>query len=274
MRMRPAWRVVVVACVVAACRPPTPKAPAELDDLARFLFREWGNEDPAAMADGIGTLETFMRERGMDKDLAFRRFDLATPSPEDLADVDRPPGTDPADTLGMAVIYPSRWPLADHVRLQVEGDLLEAEPSAKSYTRHFVEPVDPACFREASCEVMRTSNDVTRANVLLSVDIVLKKDFRWVVLPDGRKAIAARAWDPEVYTGENPKTAIRQSFTVDLWIEQADGTSWRYQSVYTETKLDPPSLEDPQLQIDTVTAGTDDMFRKTDEVIGKRYHGQ
>jgi len=262
---------IVLLTALAACRAPTPKAPAELDDLARFLFREWDNEDPAAMSDGLDTLERFMSERGMDKDLAFRRFDLLSPLESDLADVERPPDTDPANTIGMAVIYESPWPLADHVRLQVEGDLLDAEPSAKKYVRHFVEPADPACFSDETCEVIRTSNDVTRSNILLSVDIVLKKDFRWVTLPDGRKALAARAWNPVVHIGADPNTAVVQSFTVDLWLARADGKTWRYQSLYSENRV---GVDDRQLTIDTVTAGTEDMFKKTDEVIGKRYHGE
>jgi len=266
-------RLLLLTMVFAASCTPTPKAPQELDDLTRFLFREWDFPDPEAMVDGLLKLEAFLAERGLENDLRRRSFDLASPTEEDLADVERPEGTDPANTIGMSVGYESRWPLADHVRLQVEGDLMEAEPTAKKYVRRFVEPADPACFPANSCEIIRTENEITRSNPLLSVDLTLLKDFRMFVLPDGRKAVVARAWNPEIFVGEDPNTAIVQSYTVDLWIEQASGKTWRYQSLYSENKLDP-LFSDRQLTVDTVTSSTDEMFRKTDEVIGKRYHDE
>lgn len=274
MSLRTASCVLPLFALTACFGDPPPMAPQDADDLTRFIFREFDHEDPAVLEDAAVKLDAFLAAQiKFDGDLVQRSFELASILPSDIAGLDEYPSEqDPAKTIGMAVAYRSKWPVTDHARLQASDGLLEAEPSASAYERHFVEPTDPACFPTRECELMVTLNEITRSNFLMEVAIVLKKRFKWVALPDGRFAILSRSWNPRVFIGEDPDTAIKQSYTVDAWIGQADGSTWRYQGLFQEsiTGIDA----DKSTVIVTVTDGLDDLFEKTDEVIGERFHGK
>ena len=264
--------VALAAAFSVGCFTPPPQAPTELDDLTRFLFREWAHEEPEVLQDGMVKLEKFLETVDFSEELYYRSFQLDSCTTEDLATINAPEGQDPAKTVGMGVVFESRWPVGDHARLQMSGDLLDAEPSAKSYVRRFVDPSDGTCFVDRSCDSIFTDNDITRSSFIMSVDMMLHKNFKWVELPEGRHAIVSRSWTPRVFTAEDPDDAILQSYTLDIWLERPDGKTWRYQALYQESKFGIDV--EPGTIVATVTDSTDGMFRDTDEVIGERFHGE
>lgn len=274
--MRRLTALIVLAVATAACFNPPPQAPTEVDDLTRFLFREWGHEDPEVLQDGMVKLEAFLQQIDFSNDLYNRSFQLDSCTAEDVAHVPTPEGQDPATTVGMAVAYESRWSVDDHVRLQVEAKLLpEAEPSAKKYTRRFIEPKDPSCLSSGECDAIYTENDITRDNMAMTIDLMLHKDFKWVEMPDGRRAIVSRSWNPRVFKESSGDNAILQSYTVDVWLERPGGKTWRYQALYQDSTITLLGITpEPDTIVATVTSATDDMFKATDNVIGKHYHGK
>lgn len=265
--------LIVLALAAAGCFNPPPQAPTEVDDLTRFLFREWGHEDPEVLQDGMVKLETFLMQMDFTKGLIHRSFQLDSCTAEDVANVTTPADQDPANTVGMAVAYESRWSIEDHVRLQVEAKLLlDAEPSAKKYVRRFIDPKDPSCLSSGTCDVIFTENDITRSSLIMSVDLMLHKDFKWVEMPDGRRALVSRSWNPRVFTSPDGDDAILQSYTVDIWLERPQGKTWRYQALYQDSRFGFDV--EPGTIVATVTGSTDTMFETTDDVIGKHYHGK
>lgn len=259
----------VLAALSVACQPP-PKAPEEVSELTRFLFREWSHEDPSVMQDGIDQLDRFLREEiDFKGDLNQRSMELGSIKREDLDAVDWPKDQDPAKTIGLAVMRESRWPVGDHARFQAQSEQLAAEPSASKYARRFVEPGTPECFIAGDCAVLGSENDVTRKNFLMEVDIVLKKHFRWVELSDGRRAVVARSWVPRVFEAKG-EGRIAQSYAVDVWIEQEGGRTWRFQALYQHTEFGFDVDDSTQL---TVVAGaTDEAFEKGDKAIEDKFH--
>lgn len=263
-------QLLFTTALLAGCFTMPPKAPTEVDDLTRFLFREWAHEEPSVLQEGVRNLEAYLEEFvNFSGPLFERSFELDSATVEDIAGIPHP-DEDPAKTIGMAVAYESEWPLEDHTRLQVEADLMtEAEPSAKKYVRRFIEPKNPACF-PTDCNAIYTENDITRSSLAMTVDIMLHKDFKWVKFDGERRALVSRSWNPEIY--RNGKDAIVQSYTLDVWIERPDGKTWRYQALYQESILSGILANPaPKTVVDTVTSATDSMFEATDKVIKKHY---
>lgn len=259
---------IALAAAAAGC---TPSAPMEVNETTWYLYREWDNKDPAVMRAGLLSLEKLLEAKKLGPDGAgddrlmhlqsIRRMDITVdPWPSDR---------DPSKTLGYAVTRQSRWPVDDFARVQADPDQLAVEPSATMYTRTYVDPTDPSCLVGAACSTIRTSNELTRENATLKLTYVLRKDFRWFDLGDGRRALVGRAWEPMSFRGQTG--AILQSFTIDIFLPRPGDVTWRYQSTFSEQQLSVATTDD--IQIAVVTGAVDEAFKKADTVIGKRYHG-
>lgn len=271
---RPSLLVSILSLsVLAGCPEAPPVAPEDVDSVTRFLYREWDNEDPSVMEDGVAKLEAaLLRFDLKSDDRELRSFKLTAPTVEDLGTIKPPEGQDPKTCAArISVARWSKWPITDHAKVQISPDQLPLEPTAKTYTRNFTEPTDPSCFAERGCDVFKTLNNVKRENFFIAVTFDLNKVFRWVKLPGDRWAFVARSWTDKVYTGEDKDTAIRQSYSLDVWLGQADGSTIRYQALFSDTKI---SVEDEDLVLGTVADSTDETLEKGDKVIGQRFHGE
>jgi hypothetical protein len=259
--------------VLVGCPSAPPNAPDGINELTRYLYREWANEDPAVMEEGVAKLEEELKAFDTSSgDYEDRAFSLTAPTREDLATVNWPQDQDPAScTTNISVALLSKWPVTDHAKAQISPDQLDLEPTAKSYTRNFVSPTDPGCFPERGCDAFETLNNVTRKNFFIEVAFDLHKTFRWVKLPGDRWAMVARSWTDRVFPGSDKDTAIKQSYSLDVFMGQADGKTLRYQALYSDTKI---SVTDRDLVLGTVASSTNDALENGDDVIGKRFHGK
>lgn len=262
--------MVMLGFATMACRPP-PEAPEELNELTRYLYANWEDDDPRVLEGGMASLESFLADVDLDAGVLGRSWEVEPLFEEDVAEVERP---DRAleDLLGVAVAYRSRWPVRDHARVQSEPDQTPFEPTAKEhYDRFFPELDDSSCVVERDCTVMRTRNEATRKNVLMEVTFELFKDFRWVALEDERWALLSRSWFAEPFEGKKDSTTLWQSFAIDVWIGHGDETV-RFQSVWSESDLGI-AIADRDV-IATIKAGTDSIFAAGDDAIGEVYHGE
>ena len=257
-------RILLLVSIVG-CKPP-PEAPEELDDLARYLYREWDAEDPLVMEAGVSSLDSFLAELTLDANINDRSFQMEPPEEEDLADVGRPEGRNAADMLGVSVAAESRWAVGDHARLQAEEDQLPAEPTAKVYVRT---TQDADCFLAQTCDVMTTVNEVRRENFLLAVDFTLYKDFRWVMVGEER-AMVSRSWTDQDWPAENENKGIWQSHSLDVWIPKGE-TTWRWQLIWSESDV---GVSDESLIVGTLKVSTDNIFEKGDQAIGEIFYGE
>jgi len=242
----------LTAAALAGCTPP-PEAPDDLSDLSRYLIREYDNEDPRALQVGIESLEPHLA--GLD--LTGPRGDRAF-LPDDLVDDDLAAITHPdaplAGCVPVAVAGQSRHEVLWFGELAQIVDQTPGEPSAETYARNFLAPDDPTCFADASCAHMETVNDVRRSNAIYTVEYSMFKDFRWVDVvaegePTGRRALLTRSWITEPAVGVNNQNTIVHSYTLDVMIGEDDGTTSRYQVLWSEADL----VLDVE---DDITAGT------------------
>jgi hypothetical protein len=258
-------RAAIVAAhgiALSACAAP-PEAPTELASLSRYLFREWGADDLRAQEAGIANLRAQLGGIDLGGERAGRSYLVDDLEEGDVAAIDRP-DRPLANCLPVAIGGLSRHPIAAHARLLVEPDQTAPEPGAVSYLRQFLDPTDPACFIDRTCEALLTRNEVHRENALMSVHFVLWKDFRWVDDGDGA-AIFARAWFDQSWPGDQANTALLQSYTVDLWLSSPDGLVWRFQTNWAESDL---GVEvDDEIVSNVLAGGIDSGFGEADDAI-------
>ena len=205
-----------------ACKHPV-EAPTELDELARFLLREFEVEDPAGLEAGVANLRPLL-EQAPDEGWSLEPLDLA-----DLNDLDPPDGRDPADCGGLAVVYTSPYGVDDHVTLMLQTDLTPGSPTAESYERSFSEGQD--CFELAACEFLRTENDIFRSNLLMSMGFTLYEDYRWV-----GDAVLSRNWLAESAHGDEDSNHLWQDWEIEAWLPTDDGGTLRLWAMWTEAE--------------------------------------
>lgn len=266
--MRGAWLVLTLA----ACKAP-PEAPTELSELSRYLYREWGNEDPEVMAAGLRNLVPVLEGVDLTGNVLDRAWALADLSIDDVAELPTRPDRAPEDCVGVGVAYQSRWAVADHARVQVQADQRPFEPTASEhYDRFFPETDDPACFEDRSCTVLETFNEATRENILMKVTFELPKVLRWVEVEPDAWSFVSRSWYEQPWEGEGGNVTLYQSYSLDVWMFRPDGTTWRYQTLWSESDLGIGVSE--ETVIATVRNGTDQFFRGCDEAIGVEFYGE
>ena len=259
---------IALALATGACRRP-PEAPEALDELTRYLYAEWDNEDPRVLAAGLDNLRLQLDDVDYDGALQDRSWELTPMNAASVSDVPHP-DRDPQNTLGVAVTFQSVWPGTDHARLQTEADQTVTEPSAATYDRTFPEVDDPGCFVDAGCEVLVTENLVERQNLIISVQGTLFKQFRWSELEDGEMAFISRSWIAEPWVGDNNNNTIWQSYSIDVWLPGPGGAR-RFQTLWSESEVGGAS---DSILITTVKVSTDDIFEAGDAAIETLYHSR
>jgi hypothetical protein len=263
-------RKICLLFLVAGCGPQ--KAPTELNELTHYLYREW--DDDAHMQEGVLNLDAQKWKLGGSTD--DRSYQVSTLSKDDLAGVNWPMQENPGKAIGACVVRRSDWDLDDQVKLIQLPDQIDAEPSAKSYMRSFIDPTDPSCFTQQGCPTLLTDNDVTRDNSAITVHFLLHKNYRWVKLgsaDDGgaqRWAIAARSNTSQPYKGTKSGTALDQSYGMDIFLGQNDGHTIRYQCSWSQTELGV-DLDDG-LVLAVLVSGVDSALAASDTAIQKHFH--
>jgi len=222
-------RWVVVSLCLGCAAPPG--APAELDELVRYLFREFEAQEPEVLGEGLQNLDALVADLDLSADLDERSWKLAPINADDLAGITYPDRS-LSDCTTLALAYGSPWSPSAHTAYLILSDL-SVLGTATSYQRSFLETEDPACFAEQSCDVLRTENVITRESLLFSMSYRQRKDYRWVVLPEGEWGILARGWLEESAHGDADNNHMWQAYEVEVWLPTDRGTT-RYYASYTE----------------------------------------
>ncbi|MCO4773464.1 MAG: hypothetical protein KDA24_25755 [Deltaproteobacteria bacterium] len=260
--------VIALLAHLAGCEPP-PEAPTELSDLSRYLYREYNDEDERVMQAGARNMYDFLSTLDLEGERSDRSFEPEDLQDEDVADITRP-DRPLENCLPLGIGGVSRHPIENHALLMIQPDQTEAEASANFYDRSFPETSDPTCFLDRTCDLIVTVNDAERQNLLLKVQFILFKNFRWVEILDEdgeheRWAIVARSWFEQEWEGESGENALLQSYASDLWFENDDGTVWRYQTLWSESRTTPAAEDNVVLGI--LRTSIDGSFGRADNAI-------
>lgn len=246
-----------------ACDPP-PDASEPFSDAAIAALGAFNDEDPATLVRAFEQLEVEIGESlDLSGDVTLRSLTPADLTEADVADMTHP-DRDPGATLPVALAWSSPFAPTEHDRISLISDQVPEgedaiEPFAIEYTRTFTAGED--CF-PAECEFLRSRNDMTKENPSMTVPLVLMKDWRAFELSDGRAARASRGWMEEGATELEGSDRIEQSYAIELWTEQGDGTTLRLLVLWAETTFEEETADD--LVVFTTRIGMDTLFRNHD----------
>lgn len=262
---------------------PTPEAPTEFSDLVRYMLRNWDDEDPAYLEGAVENLEVFLADYDLLSDSQERSWIPDFLDETDIEGLEWPDDRRLEDAIPVAIARSSVWPVADHARLQTEADQRPTEPTAQQrYVRETTNLDDASCFWERSCDLITTSNDVRRENAVMAVDFILLKDFRWVRIgtPEDeddpvRWAVVARSWFDESWHGDTDNTHLWHSFALEVWMDADDETTWRMQSLWSETDVGIEKTEEGINAIRGTTRwGINAIFEAGEDAIEDLYYSE
>ncbi|MBT3218763.1 MAG: hypothetical protein HN348_06695, partial [Proteobacteria bacterium] len=210
-----------------------------------------------------------------------------------------------ADAVPVAVAGVSAFDPYAHAEVQLLVDHTPVEHySPDNYIRTFLEGED--CWLDCECKLMRTENDATKENALMTLDYIFLKDFRWIDLNlpdpssvepgedpinegDPRWGFVARSWTTQSWEGRKGKAFIWQSFTLEIWIprdgegfirsssdKNTDDGDWttdsdgggtlRLLSLWVETEFVGLSVSD-EVVAGTTMSGIDKNYEAVEEYL-------
>lgn len=281
--MRLPW---VLLPILFACRPPplleddTPDGDGSPDDgdldslsladVIPTLFRDF-DEDTDRLAGLVGVLEAQVDEEGFDLegDPFQREFTLEHLPHTMLGAVEPPEGTDPEAQVSIVVFGRGTRPFADALDTVLEPNQICIESnSTVYYQRTFTS--DVACLREGTCDRLTSTAEVRKELSFLAAGWYdFHKDYRRFTTSDGRDAVVARGWIPEVYVLERGGTAW-QTFTVETWVDNGDTVDRMY-AIWGELDIGLNEVAMRDLTSDTLhqAMGRQDKWAEEPENVGE-----
>lgn len=253
------------------CKKPLTPANPEFSDALVFAFMSL--EGPSAdMAYALRQLEEqtyanvdVLAEKTNDRALSPDRL-----TEDDIGSIPHP-DRPLEDAIPVAVIDVSTYAPTDHQHIQMLTDQTPLEPySPEYYIRTFVE--GDACWVDQDCEWLRTWNDLTKENLLMTLDYQFGKDFRWIdlnlpdpsTLEEGEEAVntgeerwafVSRSWNEEEFSGRKENSHVHQSYTLDVWLPR-DGGGYLHESGTTSGDWTADSTGGGTLRVTSLWAET------------------
>lgn len=215
--------VVVTALLSVGCKKPPVEAPAELGELARFLFANFDDEDGEELLAGVPKLQEYLDDHDLEGKLDDRTYGLPPLTKDDWGGIQGPAGQSADDQLPIGVFGISRHNLAKNVELAGEKNHVCIESSTtKYYSRTFLS--DSACFLSGDCDTLETANEVRKESIAAKVWYDLNKDYRVLVDDDGNEVMFARSWMEEVSPADGGNNSWDQLYALEVWVPAGNKT--------------------------------------------------
>lgn len=253
------------AATLVGCVQPV-ESPEELVDPTFFFFSEFETADDERAAEAVLALEAATFDVvDLDGERSGRQWQPPPLTAEHLGGATAPAGVDPELQVSVQVAGLSRHPVSVHDAGVLIPDQAPLEPSAPVHDRSFPDGTD--CWETPSCERIDTINQISKSNILYTIDYDTEKDFRRLTLPDGRAVLFARTWNDEVAIGEEGINSIDQNYSTDVFVEDKDdpGKTRRIMTVWTSVTLPNTNPSDDLIRT-TVALGIDSLFARHDNV--------
>lgn len=244
--MRTSVSVALIAASLVGCKAP-PEAPAELSDLAGFVFERFVDEETADLAAGLENLELWLADnldREDDESGSVREgYTVNELDPALIAAVrpNRQPEVDEA-VAGSSVATTSAFgvpPVAQALTLDEQEAVFP--DSYNSHERTVLEGGD--CFLTQACDFLDTDNvvEASYAGGLLTVDTNSRSQYRWVEYGDeGKLALLNRTWlVEEANTGgvAGVLVELKEQIYSGVILPWEDGGSVRLGTIWVAIRL-------------------------------------
>lgn len=211
-----------------ACAPLDPASPL-LGDTSRALFTDFADGDDA---ERVLDLETALLDLDVDGDVSDRTVALPV-----LDDPGVGGSSTPTDLqIPVAVATTSAFALDEHRDLAGVAERACMEPNSTVFTRRdFL--TEPDCFLTGACARLDTANETRKKSAFSDISYDFRKDHLLVDLPDGRKALLARAWTDRPYAGANGPNSLDQIYVLEAWVETGNHDLVRYYALWSSATL-------------------------------------
>ncbi len=217
-----------LALLALACKPP-PEAPAELDELAGYIYGHHADEDPAAMQAGLEALTTWLEQNWAEAEDGYVISALDEATVDGVDDVDR--ATE--NMIGLAVPTASVYSVDQAVYSMVGVMCDEVYPDMfVEYERDTFGDTD--CFLDRDCDRLE-AREFMESHFALGVVSIAQSynDYLWVEL-EGGWAMVQRNWleqPPEVSGPLASYIEVDEQFYLNLFLPADDGF-WRLQATW------------------------------------------
>jgi hypothetical protein len=264
----PALLAATAGC--AASRAP---ASDDVDALSRYLFQNW--EEAGRVDDAMTSLTDWLEGEGRGEIAQTEGFVLAAMTADEVGPITYPTERVPLESLvGAVVSGSSPWSIDHHAELlPMQDQTWNAPRKYRTYDRVVIEG-DPALFLDERAarerEFIRTDNDVIQSRLGVTIPYTLRKDYRWVQVRGGQRAIVGRTWAPaHGCSGDDGDGAncLELSFSVDLFYENPEGDTMRMTASWNNLSLSVPI--GPDIQLRTLVNGMIDVFEDTDAFLAE-----
>lgn len=253
---------LIATLTLTACGKKRVEAPAEMEEIARFLYLHF--EDDAEAEAGLEKLIDWVIPN-LNSDQAKLGYKLTTLTADDTIHITRP-DRDPSATLGAAVLATSPYDLEVHARTMALEDQIYANPSNYAFYVRTTSSVDEAAFMAGSGR-LDTSNEIETQNFGIRIPYTLQKDYRWIEGDFGR-AIIARSHIPESGCASGGENCLMQSYSDDIWIEiPGRPDTIRFTATWNEVVSPATAFITEGQQINALAAGMVRVFENTDSFI-------
>ncbi len=269
--LRPMLVAAVVPALAAGCARKREPAPAEMEEIASFMLRNW--EDDRSLEDGMENLAPWLLENTLTED-ALDGFQLTPLREESVEHLERP-DRELDGLLGAAVAGISEFGIDPHVETILLDDQVFLNPGNYEHYERSVTG-DQGAFVEGDGFV-ETVNDIATSSFGVTIPYELRKDYKWVYGDDIPPAIVARSWIPEEGCNQSGENCLVLSFSVDVWWVVdgqsgfEDGTTIRFTSTWSQVKSSLDGLIGDDLQIAALANGMGNVFVATDAFIANDF---
>ncbi len=230
MRHRTQHPITVAAVLLAlsACKPP-PEAPAELDELASYIYAHHPDEDTAALQAGLESLTAWLESNWAEAEDGYVIGALDDATVDGVDGVDR--GTE--DMIGLAVPTASTYTVDEATYAMVGVPCDQVYPDMfVEYEREFFG--DAECFLDRECDRLEARENMESHFPLEVVSIAQSyNEYVWVEL-DAGWAMVQRNWlevPPEVTGVLASYIEVDEQFYLNLFLPAETGF-WRLQATW------------------------------------------
>ncbi|MEN0062091.1 MAG: hypothetical protein AAGA48_08040 [Myxococcota bacterium] len=233
--------IALVAGLVGCASPPA-EAPAELTNLAEFLFLHAGDEDTAELAAGVAQLRTLNESEDFTMSARDRAVQLDILDGENLGELSIPSGVKAADQvpIGLARQSSASYEGNVNVALEVNRVCIESDTTVWAQ-RTFSEGED--CYGLDGCDTLRFEQPTRKENPLAKIWYDLKGFYRLVDVEPAEgepfQAIVYKYWIDEVGQGDGGNNTWDQLFGIDITYEEADGSVGGWVGLWSSVDIFP-----------------------------------
>ncbi len=255
--MRPIALVPVIAVALIGCKPPV-EAPADLDELAAYMYANFANETTDELAAASLNLEAILAPLDYEANTDDRSWSLSVLNEADMGGITPTPEAVIDEQIPVAVAGMYQGSLEDAVGLILDPNQVCIGGDGYVYYERRFDAGDD-CFDGAGCELLEVTNVARYESILASVWLRERMESRWVELEDGRSAVVEIGWMEERFTSDSGNATWDQRYGLDFYLPATDGGDEVYRFFAFWSSADIPGVgEDTYANL--AVSGIDEGF--------------